>query len=113
MKSYKEYTAEREITEALDDTNKAIVDAVKSYFKDAYNFPTGVRFKTTNNKSPFMTVTTVNDQHSFNAKDLNAMLHVMGNNGESTNLRGNYVKADLNQWAQFIQALKGAENLPD
>lgn len=115
MKSYNEFLAEQaqiEIYEALDDTNKAVVDAVKGYFRDAYNFPTGIRFKTTNNKTPFMTVTTVGDDHTFNASDLEAMLTAMGNNGESSYIRGDFVKADLNKWAEFVKTLPGADNLP-
>lgn len=114
MKSYSQYIAEAAdvaIYEALDDTNKRIVDAVKAYFKDAYNFPTGVRFKTTNNKTPFMTVTTVGDNHTFNAADLQGMLTAMDGNGEKSYIRGDFIRADLNQWAKFVASMPGATNV--
>lgn len=114
MKSYNEFLAEAEsvsIYEALDDTNKRIVDAVKGYFKDAYNFPTGVRFKTTNNKTPFMTVTTTGDQHTFNRADLEQMLQANAGKGESSYIRGDFIRADLNQWAAFLKSMPGAQNV--
>lgn len=114
MKTYNQYLAEaasEAIYEALDNTNKRIVDAVKGYFKDAYNFPTGVRFKTTNNKTPFMTVTATGDGHTFNAADLQHMLTAQAGKAEKSQIRGDFIRADLNQWGEFLKQLKGAKNV--
>lgn len=111
MKGYKEFLAEeRAIYEALDDTNKEIVDGIKKYFKGAYNFP-NVRFKTVNNKVPHLTVKVNGDNHTFNAADLNGLLQAKGGKAQGTFLRADYMSADLNHWGAFLKSMGTSENV--
>ena len=97
-----------QLLEAQDPENKSTIDAVKKYFKDAYNFPS-VRFKGLDKNPPTLSVSTSGDTHTFNAKDLEHMLTVKQGNADSSNpqtyVRANYIEGTVGDWKKFIEAL--------
>ena len=97
-----------QLLEAQNPENKSTIDAVKKYFKDAYNFPS-VRFKGLDKNPPTLSISTSGDTHTFNAKDLEHMLTVKQGDADSSNpqtyVRANYIEGTVGEWKKFIESL--------
>jgi len=95
-----------ELFEAMNDENKATINAVKKYFKDSYNFP-GVRFKTIPKANgPILCVSCHGDNHTFNTKDLEQMLTIKYGDSapKSQYIRADYIEGTVGEWKTFIDS---------